>query len=942
MAANFNQLVINQVVGALEVDLEPSEAVAREEIERAVDIVSTAMRVLNTNAEIDEQYVCDEIETRFNIYQEADTALRTDEGHEPWLADTRGSIEWKFWDRYRQFLMEQPDFGPRSVNRLNTLTDEVLGDLESPRRSGSWDRRGLIVGQIQSGKTAAYSGLICKAADAGYKLIVVLAGLSNDLRSQTQLRIDEGFIGWDTQRTLNYESKNPRVGVGLITTELIRSAPLTTAGANGDFSSEIARQQGVIPGPDGPPVLLVIKKNVRILKNLYQWSTGLIGVTDEKTNLSVVDDVPLLVIDDEADYGSINTNPTLDENGHEDTNLDPTETNIQIRRLLRSFTKSGYVGFTATPFANVFISESENNEVLGRDLFPRHFIRNLKPPTNYIGPREMFGIREDISAGIAMGESLPLIRPFNDHDDWVPDGSGTNPRHKNFHIPGEIPKSLKHAISSFVLVCAARLARGHATKHNSMLIHVTRFNSVQAEVAEQVEEELQSIQRKLRHGDGSTGTPIREELKKIWDVDFVPVTKAVTGMRKDLMTGAKSLVWEEVNAALTDASQKIVVHQVNGLAKDSLDYSRNKEKGMSVIAIGGDKLSRGLTLEGLSISYFLRPTMLYDTLMQMGRWFGYRAGFADLCRLYTRPELASWFKHITFASEELRVEFDRMVAEGSTPEEYGLRVRRDPAGLAITSAGKMRRTTRMWATYSDKLAEASMLSQDTDVIKRNLAAVESLWMSSQPLEQEPTGWKAGDVPGRTIAEFFRSYVTHPRLARTHSNRIADFIASQLPLGELTNWTVVFRSSQDSSALTYEICETPLNIFVRSNTEPGTGIHVVSSSHIISGPDEGMDLSQEERQEALDLTRARWRSGGSRAQEEPTIAAGDLVRRVRSPKRGLLLVYLLRDSDPPEGLGLEPTGGLPLPAVAISFPRSEKTVPVEYQVGEVGWQQEMTL
>ena len=692
----------------------------------------------------------------------------------------------------------------------------------------------------------------------------------------------------------------------------------------------------MIPSPEGAPVLLVVKKNVKILENLYRWATGVIGVQDSDSGLSVVNDVPLMIIDDEADYASINTNPTVDEHGQNDPDVDPTRTNEQIRKLLRSFTKSAYVGFTATPFANVFISESETDEILGRDLFPRHFIRNLKPPTNYIGPRELFGIKEDIAAGIELGEAMPMIRKFKDHDDWVPDGSGANLRHRNGHIPGHIPDSLRRALHSFVLVCAARFARGDTQKHNSMLVHVTRFTSVQREVAEQIQEELTALQHRVRYGDEATGSPIRTELQSLWESDFVPTTRKVRRLRPDLMVNTADVSWSDVNTVLTEASQKIVVKEVNGVSADSLDYRRLRDQGVSVVAVGGDKLSRGLTLDGLSVSYFLRSSMLYDTL---GRWFGYRPGYADLCRIFTRKELAQWFKDVTFASEELRVEFDRMEAERATPEQYGLRVRRHPAGLSITSAGKMRRTARMYASYSNTLAETYVLSQDPDVIRKNLAAVESLIINTRPKQKGDLGFAADNVSGKTIAEFFRSYSTLPRLTRTHAGRISDFIAAQQNNGELTDWTVFFRSSQGSDAIDYGLNDLRFKTFVRRNVSDEDGVHAVPNNHVITGRDESRDFSEAEYEDLLKQTKDRFKDGKSRAEKEPTVAAGDIARANRDVSRGLMLIYLITDSgsDP-----LKLTNGYPIPAVALSFPKNPNSIPVEYQAGEVWWQQELSL
>ena len=190
----------------------------------------------------------------------------------------------------------------------------------------------------------------------------------------------------------------------------------------------------------------------------------------------------------------------------------------------------------------------------------------------------------------------------------------------------------------------------------------------------------------------------------MWLGDFAPISERVRELYPDLMLGCRDVSWEEVSSRLVESSQRIQIKVINGAARDALDYWDHPE-GLSAIAIGGDKLSRGLTLEGLSVSYYLRASRMYDTLLQMGRWFGYRPGYVDLCRLYTTDELRDFYSHITMAAEELRQEFDLMADRGMTPSDFGLRVRSHPAGLVITAANKMRNGTPMTVSYSGDITE---------------------------------------------------------------------------------------------------------------------------------------------------------------------------------------------------------------------------------------------
>ena len=493
----------------------------------------------------------------------------------------------------------------------------MLSLLENPLREGSWDRRGLVVGHVQSGKTSHYSGLICKAADAGYKIIIVLAGLHNNLRAQTQLRLDEAFLGYRTS-AIDGDAL-VLTGVGEIDSDQsIRPNYATNRTEKGDFSTRIARNLGITP--EQRPWLFVVKKNKTVLTRLLGWIRNFVAdATDRKTRRPVVTRLPLLLIDDEADHASVDTKEIpFDENGKPDEEHEPTAINRLVRRILHSFSRSAYVGYTATPFANIFIHEQGRTLEEGADLFPEAFILSLAAPSDYVGPAKVFGRRSE--NGRSGG--LPLVRHLTDFAQWIPTG------HKNGHVPRhegeyELPPSLNEAINAFLLSCALRQLRGQGREHCSMLVHVTRFVSVQYAVHAQVEEQLRQIRQRLERRIGHQ--PVIAALRSLWSQDFAPVTARMTEEFPDL-DRHRALRWEQVEAAVTEVVGDIQVRMINGTAKDALDYADHEETSLKVIAIGGDKLARGLTLEGLTTSYFLRASKMYDTLMQMGRWFGYRPG----------------------------------------------------------------------------------------------------------------------------------------------------------------------------------------------------------------------------------------------------------------------------------------------------------------------------
>ena len=678
--------------------------------------------------DVDYSRLVADLESSFRTRIGAARALEGDtESWEPWLQQVKSKITWAFWDRYEEFLRLHEGLPGVTIRKLDETTDRVLGLLTNPLRAGPWDRRGMVVGDVQSGKTSHYIGLTAKAADAGYKLIIILAGFHNSLRSQTQVRLEEGFLGYDLSAVRGSRTRRT-VGVGHINSAPVANS-ITTRADDGDFKRQVANNFGITPG--GAPLLFVVKKNWSVLQNLLTWVEFYADARDQQGR-PYVRDVPLLVIDDEADQGSINTNlQEFDEFGEPDREHDPTAINRSVRRLLHLFDQSAYVGYTATPFANIFIHEKGETDAQGEDLFPRSFIVSLPTPSDHVGPARIFGY--DVGDDEPV-EGLPIVRivddvvsipeaPVEADTDWMP------PRHKKDHVPmyrgaDELPPTLREAIRVFVLSCAARAARGQVAEHNSMLIHVTRFTAVQARVTEQVGAELSDIQRRLRLGDGTSPDAILTELRELWERDFEPTSAAVNTAVPH--PGAMFLEWDDVAPHITQAALSIQrPRKINGLAGEVLDYKTHEQTGLNVIAIGGDKLSRGLTLEGLTVSYFLRASKMYDTLMQMGRWFGYRPGYLDLCRLYTTSEMATWFAHIAEASDELRADFDRMAGSGGTPRDFGHRVKSHPLML-VTSRVKMRNGQAIDITFQGDISETIDFWRTRDQLDPNWAALTRL------------------------------------------------------------------------------------------------------------------------------------------------------------------------------------------------------------------------
>lgn len=900
-----------------------------------------------------------ELESRFSIWIGKESALEANEDHVDWLSAARKQGG-RYWPRYRTMLEKK--WATRALDSLDDTTDHVLRLLEDPRRTGEWDRRGLVVGHVQSGKTSNYTGLICKAADAGYKVIIVLAGIHNSLRSQTQLRLDEGFLGYETRPGAIREGETRAVGVGLIDPDpKIRPDYVTHRMENGDFNSAVAKSMGIGISPEQRPLLLVVKKNVGVLRNLLAWIID--RGADELTanGRKVVGQVPVLVIDDEADNASVDTADQGYVDGKLDEEHDPKAINKLIRKILYAFSKSAYVGYTATPFANVYIREDKFVAEAGEDLFPRSFIINLPAPSNYWGPVEIFGTSsvDGERDGIARFGLVKEVSYFSASLDakeaqgWMP------PKHKNGHVPlhnglDELPPSLQDAVLSFVLADAARRARGQGNQHHSMLVHVTRFTSVQKQVLRQIAEFLSEVKRAVLYGDKDLEGGINARLHTLWETDFVPTTRAIREHLSD--STLSGFTWLEIKELLEQAVDDIAVREINGHASDVLDYEERKTTGLHVIAVGGDKLSRGLTLEGLTVSYFLRASKMYDTLMQMGRWFGYRPGYVDLCRLNTTSELIEWFEHITDASEELRREFEHMAAIKGNPKDYGLKVRSHPT-LMVTSQVKMRDAQEIEITLAGSLAETVVFDRDPRVIEKNFNAVEALLRDAgapdaKHSQSRPGGgshqWRGSfvwkNVSGARIVEFLRAYKTHPTAVAVQGALYAYYIEARIQSAhELTAWTVALLGGEEGNASRVvagnsiiPVTRKPGQRQLKNETENRKqGRYVIG--RILNPRDEAIDLGAEEWQAALDLTVKFSTAEGVKG--VPKAPNGPAIRTIRGdgannspghPKRGLLLLYPI---DPIDDMSI------PLMGFGVSLPGS-KAAPVKYHVNNVYWEQEV--
>lgn len=886
-------------------------SVTVQEVEVAVD---TFMK-MNLPISDSRNMLIRKVEELFTIRQDDFRSIEKADENLPWLSEKRSKIDFinGFWGSYRQYLEEEKNFAPEVVNKIDRLTDSILDNLFDPTEKIKVNKKGLVVGQVQSGKTANYTGLICKAADAGFGLIIVMAGIHNNLRSQTQIRIDESFLGFDTQHTRAFNQQSIKIGVGKPGFGKVNVAhSLTSSLEKGDFTQGAANALG-LNFDTKEPIIAVIKKNPHVLRRIYQW---LAAQADEDTELSrVIRNKSLLLIDDEADNASINISNDSERQ---------SSINGWITQILNLFGKNAYVGYTATPFANIFIPLDDQN------LFPKNFIKNIAAPSNYIGPEKVFGF-SPLEDDDASNTVLPIVIKINDHSGFVPD------RHKkDDQLPSSLPESLKKAIRCFIITCAIRRLRGQTTVHNSMLVHVTRFMRWQDHIAELVSNEFIYYRRGIDQND----IGILDELRSTFEQDEYGYKSFVTTSQQILESELKNLdsqtqvhKWSDVLEHLNDAASRIEVKSIHGGSGEALDYFDHKN-GLSVIAVGGNKLSRGLTLEGLSISYYLRASRMYDTLMQMGRWFGYRGGYVDLCRLFTSRDLNEWFCHITQASEELREEFDYMSdVAGSTPEQYALKVRTHPGVLQISATNKMRSAITVQITWAGRLVESYEFKKDISTLDNNLRNTQK-FISGLPASfaSKPNAFVWYDIPAEQVINFFEGMQSVENLKKAEPRKLIQFINVQLKNGELTDWRIALMSKPNSKSSKFVISGNDVEIgqWVRKEDESlsGSEIYYLRKSHIISPKDEFIDFTPEEYEDAMKLTIKKRKKPGV-----PQYPNGLEVRNnLRDPKKPLLLLYLL---DPEESLEKYPLpkGTNPFVGYAISFPKSNFNAPVSYAVNE---------
>ncbi|HJU45708.1 MAG TPA: Z1 domain-containing protein, partial [Chitinophagaceae bacterium] len=819
-------------------------------------------------------------------------------------------------------------------------------------------------------------------------LIIILSGILEDLRTQTQLRLETDVIG---EGIINPLTEQQGVkGVGLerrFGVQGIRDVPQVFAitSHKSDFKKQV--QDAVFSLNNRN--LLVCKKNTSVLKNLLIWLSDYLTENNEQHA------IPLLIIDDEADNASLNNL------GHQGREYAST-VNGHIRAILALFSHKTYLGYTATPFANVLQDRNEeasglwpiayrrNGELVSKkfkqvdNIFPEDFIELLETPSNYIGVKQIFQTMESNAI------KIPLVEPVTDFAESFPlkvVDNGTSirvatkeeieenrivrsPRREDPY-PAALPESLKEAIECFVLGIAVRLKRRPKmigsvlyNPHNTMLIHISRFSEWQNRTSLLVSREVEALIYKINNDLPSSPVAVYAKLERTWYKYYAAITGTI---RSYLPVGyadefLEPVAFDEIKALLPDAVKGIEVKTINNLTREKLIYTTdNSRNGKKYIAIGGNRLSRGFTLEGLTINYFIRDTNYADTLLQMGRWFGYRPGYIDCCKLFTTMESIEKFDAATKTIEELELEFKKMHREGKSPEDFILRVRTHPGVLKITRPSILKNTIEVNWSYQDTLVQTTQFEIDALKIGKAWAGMKDLFTAFPWTLYEDSGCYVTETDVTGLERFISCDNALHGYA-LELEQIKAFIHLCVSKGKLRKWRVAVKRSGIGSILGAAETGLPgdVKLVVRSAPQEGTYYHRQllekkiftvsgkSASIISTGLDMSIWLDEEEKTEAeKTFVAEKLREFQAEGREDPEEKAKKFTKperiyRERMPDdTGLLVIYLidmrevLTDSDAAlkklgEENGIDIT--VPLIGYAIGFPKMSADIGGVYMKG----------
>jgi hypothetical protein len=847
----------------------------------------------------------------------------------PVVLHNKARRDWEFrssegvaWRKLKQYLIDFRGRTESEVDSLDQATDRILEQLADPNEFGEDlpPVKGLVIGYVQSGKTANYTALSAKAFDAGYKVVIVLSGIHRSLRRQTQIRMNDE-LGIANNFGQRITSRN----FGPDTIEPITS--MTSEDLEFGDSQYSGVSRSVIQGK----VLFVVKKNTAVLERLILW-------LGEQQKV----EVPCLIIDDESDQASINTggnrgeiSDSPDLSNPDEPEEPPAVINSKVRRLVNLFANVSYVGYTATPYANVFIDHQAVDRAAGEDLYPKDFIVSLSKPAGYFGPEELFeevisdGEDGDLSLSSKVIEIVPAseVQELNDllEDPIFPDSRMV-----------ELPASLVSAIKNFILATAVLCTIKGRNIATAFLVHTTPSKIAQNILSELIEKYIRFLQREWRYD--------QEVSRPMWELEWEKFSVGFGASSPYSLTFEE--IFEELDRLLVRFGE-INILTLNSDSPDELDY-QYQPYGASVV-IGGNKLSRGLTIEGLLVSYFTRKASdpKADTLTQMGRFFGHRKPIVDISRIYTTQELNKAFQEIALVEAALRNDIRRYEREGLRPIDFGPRVLKR-ASLMPTARNRMGVAAQHGRTYSGELVQTSSFPDGRATVERNGMNVNRLQknylvtsefitklaeISAPSLGQNSSTMIWQDVNSGEVLNFLGQYAGVEDATRFVPAHLCAYIRdlNESALSpELSSWTVAVIGREPTSAMgsesfgsNFSVGRINRAIDKDSPNSIGTLVTPLSIRKSMNGISiRGDELADLERaslellyEEGMDL--AEFRS---------------LVRSSRPNDRGLLMIYPISPDSfgSSEGKKTEPIGNLlgieanpcTVVGVALVFPNSD--------------------
>lgn len=747
------------------------------------------------------------------------------------------------WPRYRSGL-EQGGLPSGAIEQIDKSTTKVLSLCADPSAYGD-RRKGLVIGYVQSGKTANYAGLIAKAVDAGYRIVIVLAGMHTNLRVQTQKRLerDLGMNDIVSQRAITWhELTGPETDIG-------------TGLRHGFLSNR------------GSVTVMVVKKHEKRLANVAAFLHNV-----NRDSPDALLERPVLIIDDESDQATPNTQGAKDA---------ISTINRRVREIWREVRTGTYVAYTATPFANVFIDPDD-----AEDLYPDDFVVALPRPDGYMGADYFFGTERAAGEESELDAVYDLAREVPDDEARV-----LAPRGRNLAaFDPAITDSLDRAIRWFILATAIRQLRKGRAQDSSMLVHTTHRTEAHGRLASVIIEHLSALSRDIVAQEGAFRAVFEAEIDRV----------------ASHRGGEEVPSWADVWAVASRTARNVQVKIDNGVSTERLVYTEGEPQ--TVIAIGGGTLSRGLTLEGLVVSYFLRTSNAYDTLLQMGRWFGFRPGYADLVRVWVGPGLLDDYAHLARVERELRDEVQTMSDENRTPREMAVKVLAHPGRLEITSASKMSAAvlakaglggTRRQTIYLDKSAEGARAAQSAvrHLLQRLVAR------GSEPISSERRGGAVlppvlfQQVSNEDLLSFLEEYWVSPSERWLQPDAMRTWLDRH---GAEIEWNLVLASGSGPGSHAVDLAGIEIGTVVRTPLMPKhwdpsrlkvdlpSGSDVVNIRALMSGGDQMLDLRiladaghlPAEQKELVHAT------------EADNVVAVRKARRLLTPETGLVVLYLI--------------------------------------------------